>query len=652
MNYFAQKLLLLIAVLHVARTSAERSHLRGLRTAYSQAECADNDPDKKDCGDGLCITTTLPSLITRFDSFDMCKYCLYRKDSGYRATGLDVNGELICENIDECASDTHDCNLETEDCIDIEGDYRCKSKTFLNLEVRQPEEGENVLEVIGTSDDEWLGYSVSSAGDVNGDGINDLIIGSPSKDSLDEFQAGAAYILFGRADGSFPTTDELDGTQGFAVFGKRLNDRLGASVSAAGDINGDGFADIIIGAPGVDIGMPPGMGANDKPWCGVTENQPFHGNGGEAYVIYGSNNAFPAYLSACDIDGTNGFIIQGKFRNNNLGNSVSYAGDVNNDGFSDVIVGAQYANPSDIFNAGEAYVIFGGATDPDTPVLSINALTGKNGFIIEGGAERIELGTSVSFAGDLNNDGIDDVIVGAPNAVNSDGVSSGAAYVVYGKSTEVSQFDLRVKTAELSGADGFSIFGNDRSRLGFSVAYAGDVNGDTIDDVIIGAPRANVSPIFGSGDAYIVYGTQGDAPFSPLSTLDTGITTIVGKASIDGFGYSVKSAGDVNGDGIDDVIIGAPYGTDGYNAEAYVVYGSTAEAFLPEVMNAADLNESVGMTIPILAEDFDGSNGYRISVSSAGDLNGDGKADLIVGVASVERSDNSKEGHVQIIRSP
>lgn len=628
MNFFAQKFLLLIVLLQVAQTSAERSHLRGLQPSYTRSVCTSDDAAEEDCGDGLCMTTTIRGPF----SFNMCKYCLYRQNSGYKATGVDENGELICENINECASpDTHDCDLDTEDCIDLDGGYRCKSKTFLNLEVREPEEGDNVLEVIGTSDDEWLGYSVSSAGDVNGDGIDDLIIGSPTKDSPITFQTGAAYIIFGRSDGSFPSTDELDGEQGFAVFGKRFGDKLGASVSAAGDINGDGFADIMIGAPGFDV---------------VVDENTFYGNGGEAYVIYGSNTTFPAYLSAWSIDGANGFAIQGKFTYDSLGNSVSYAGDVNGDGFSDVIVGAQYANPSDIFNAGEAYVIFGGDSIPS--VLSISALTGKNGFIVAGGAERIELGTSVSFAGDLNNDGVDDVIVGAPNAVNGDGVASGAAYVVYGKSADEA-FDLTVRAAELSGADGFAIFGNDRSRLGFAVAYAGDVNGDKIDDVIIGAPRANVSPIFGSGDAYIVYGTRGDAPISPLSTLDAGITTIVGKASIDGFGYSVKAAGDVNGDGVADVIIGAPYGTEGYNAEAYIVYGSTAEDFLPELMNAADLNGRVGMTIPILAEDFDGSNGYRISVSSAGDLNGDGKADLMIGLASVERSDNSKEGHVQVI---
>jgi len=614
---YANNALLLIASLSFAQTlvaAEEPSHLRGLGS-FATSLCA----TPKECGNGICVTTTIKEGI----AFDICKKCSNQK--GFLATGLDENGDLICENIDECAFPAlNNCDSETQDCVDHDGGYTCNSKQFLNLEVDA-----DIL--IGRADDNWLGHSVSSAGDINGDGINDLIVGSPAKVDLDGVASGAAYIMFGRADGSLPAAEELDGTSGFAVFGKRINDRLGESVSSAGDVNGDGFDDVIIGAPGVEVFNFDGT---------------FESGAGEAYIIYGTNESFPDTISAWEIDGTNGCIIRGNFTYDDLGESVSYAGDVNADGIDDVIVGAPRANPSGAFNGGEAYVIFGSATLPS--VLRINDLDGSNGFIIESETDRDYFGFSVSYAGDLNADGIADVIIGATNATNTDEVTTGAAYVVYGRDHTVSLFERSVKTANLNGLDdGFAIYGNDRSRMGFSVSYAGDMDGDGVDDVIIGAPRANVSPRFGSGDAYIVYGSPGGF-VSPMNTLDFGITTIIGKEVIDGFGYSVKSAGDVNGDGFPDVVIGAPYGTDEYNAEAYVVYGSPDLKSVIEI-DAFDLNGEVGRTVALLPEDFDGSNSFRISVSSAGDIDGDGFDDLITGLSDVDMIDDTKQGRVKIV---
>lgn len=572
----------------------------------------------------ICITRVIGEF-----SLDECKSC---PGDGYKAIGWNETTQQIdCENINECLSpNLHGCDPDTQTCQDRDGHFHCSSIAPFTVEINLPQEGDHVLHLIGKADDYHLGHSVSSAGDVNGDGIADIIIGVPSKDSsVYGDTVGAAYVFFGRANGTLPNMKELDGTQGFAVFGKFINDKFGQSVSSAGDINGDGIDDIIIGAPGVEV---------------FTDATTFHAGAGEAYVIFGSNTSFPPVIYSNELNQTNGFVIQGGFTNDEFGHSVSYAGDVNNDGISDVIIGAPLAEASNHMNAGKAYVIFGSKSALPS-MLNVNNLDGTNGFDIEGEKENDFLGMSVSFAGDHNGDNIDDFIIGATSASNSEGVDSGAAYVIYGSSSLARSSS--VKSADLNGANGFAIYGNDRSRMGSSVAFAGDVNADGIDDVIIGAPRANIQPRFASGDAYIVYGSTSGF-ISPMNTTDPRITTVVGKATMDGLGTTVKSAGDINGDGIIDIIIGAPYGTDNsYLAEAYILYGSAA---LPLEINAIDLKDDVGMTIPLLGVSSAEENTMAMSVSSAGDMNSDGHDDLIVGLPKVTMVNSTfAQGHVQII---
>ncbi|WMS43465.1 hypothetical protein RDV64_03425 [Acuticoccus sp. MNP-M23] len=446
----------------------------------------------------------------------------------------------------------------------------------------------------GDADGDHAGWSVSAAGDVNGDGIADVIVGANSGDDGGT-NAGEAYVVYGRSGGlgNIDLTT-LTAAEGFIIQGDTANDNAGYSVSAAGDVNGDGIADVIVGAPYGDDGG---------------------GSAGEAYVVYGRSvgggNIDLATLTAAE-----GFIIQGDAGSDNAGYSVSAAGDVNGDGIDDVIVGAPYGDGY----VGEAYVVYGRSGGGGN--IDVATLTTAEGFIIQTDTVADYAGWSVSAAGDVNGDGIADVIVGAPYGDDGGG-SAGEAYVVYGRSGGVGNIDL----ATLTAAEGFIIQGDDAfDYAGWSVSAAGDVNGDGIDDVIVGAYNGDDGG-FNAGEAYVVYGRSGEGGNIDLTALTTAEGFIVqGDTAGDYAGYSVSAAGDVNGDGIDDVIVGARYGSDGGSSagEAYVVYGRSGGI---GNIDLTTLTAAEGFIIQgDIAYDYAG-----YSVSAAGDVNGDGIDDVIVG---------------------
>ncbi|MDJ0655749.1 MAG: Ig-like domain-containing protein [Xanthomonadales bacterium] len=448
--------------------------------------------------------------------------------------------------------------------------------------------GNNGFAISGIDPADDSGRSIGGAGDLNGDGINDILISAPAANPGVGFE-GEVYVVFG-SEQSFPANFNLfslDGSNGFVINGVDANDFTNR-VSTAGDINGDGLDDVIIGAHNATVRRRKGLTVTEFPIAG------------KSFVVFGSDQPFPASMELADLDGSNGFLIKGADAGDFSGFSVSGAGDVNGDGIDDVVIGAILAGPGND-PAGECYVVFG-SDQPFPASLDLRELDGSNGFVMSGVEPGGFLGNSVSNAGDVNSDGIDDVIVGAP-LVAAPG-SRGESYVLFGSD---SPFPASLPLADLDGSNGFVIRGPRAfTYTGTSVSAAGDVNGDGIDDAIVG------SSITGGqvGESYVVFGRN--QPF-PASLELSGLTgrdgfVVRGVASNGRFGVSVNGAGDVNNDGLDDVIIGEPDADIGVAGEgaSYVLFGNAGPLALG--------NESA---LPSTLEDSANPTGGRVDLTVA-----------------------------------
>ncbi len=403
-----------------------------------------------------------------------------------------------------------------------------------------------------------LGISVSTAGDVNGDGYSDVIIGSAGL-----LSSGKIYSFYGSASGLSATPDwtyEDVITGGF----------IGFSVSAAGDVNGDGYSDVIAGSPDF---------TNEE------------GSEGRAIMFQGSASG----LAAAPDWSTESNQIQAKY-----GSSVFTAGDINGDGFSDVIIGSGMYDNGET-DEGSAFVFTGSAA----------GLSSIANWSSAGGQSNSNFGCCVSSAGDVNGDSYADVIIGASDYDNGE-LNEGIVFAYFGSSYG------------LSASPDWSAELNQASALfGGIVSTAGDVNGDGFSDVIIGAINYDHGQS-NEGGAFVYYGSVSGLSGVPDWSGESN------QASAN-YGSGVSTAGDVNGDGYSDIIIGALRYDNGQTDEGrvYCYLGSAA---------------GLSLTVNWTAESNQ-NNANMGSVSSAGDVNGDGFSDVIIGASNYDNG-QTNEGRV------
>ena len=471
--------------------------------------------------------------------------------------------------------------------------------------------------LLGTSSGGRYGRSVSTAGDLNGDGYSDVVI-SAREASNGQASEGLVYVHYGSAAGiSVVPNVVLEIDQASASFGN--------SVSTAGDINGDGYGDLIVGAPNWE------------------SNAATLGSEGAIFIYYGSATGIGTVP-----DVTRRANSAAKY----MGWSVACAGDINNDGYSDIITGGWLAAYGQT-NEGAAWVYLGGAAG--LAAAPIHRLE-RN----QGGAQ---FGATVAGAGDVNGDGYSDVVVGS-HAFDLNVANDGATFIYHGGPTNLG--------AGLNPAPATIFTGPPGSlRSAWSVSCAGDVNGDGFSDIITGHYLGNIGGPIEEGTAFVYLGSPTGVNTTPSTIIESGQANAW-------LGRSVAGAGDVNGDGYADVVVGAVTFTNGQALEgaAFLYLGSPtgiSNAFHRRyeldlsganvgecVATAGDVNGDGFSDIIVGSENYGGSllgaatiyHGgtentaltpsaqwtYSQSnalagwcVAHAGDLNGDGYSDVAIG---------------------
>ncbi|MBN2383044.1 FG-GAP repeat protein [bacterium] len=402
-----------------------------------------------------------------------------------------------------------------------------------------------------------FGYSVSSAGDVNNDGYDDILGGAPAYVGPGS-TGGGAFLFLG-------TSSEFDPDSIWTAYGDQLNGHFGWDVSTAGDVNGDGYGDVIIGARLYDNGQA---------------------DEGVAYVFYGSAMGLAttyAWMAECNNAGAH------------FGEFVSSAGDVNGDGYSDVIVAARYYDNGQT-DEGAAFLYHGSAL----------GLSPSPDWLFE--TDQTDAWVSfVSSAGDVNGDGYSDIVL-ASDKYDSGQTDEGVAFGFYGSSTGLSAtYDWLVEGDQASAYFGFA-------------SSAGDVNGDGYSDVIVGAGGYDNGET-DEGMVYLYYGSSTGLATSAAWSYDSNQN---GAAL-----GSVSSAGDVNGDGYSDIIVGSYLYDNGETDEGavFVFHGSET---------------GLSASYDWMVESNQASSNFGMAVSTAGDVNGDGFGDVIIGAYKYDHGETDE----------
>jgi hypothetical protein len=440
-------------------------------------------------------------------------------------------------------------------------------------------------------------HAVSGGGDVNGDGLDDLLVSTAYANSPTADYGGQAYVVFGKTSGnavdlsqitpavSLQASSNFVGNGGFAIvnINATTHTLLGWQVDMAGDVNGDGLADILVTAPGNNVNG----GSNN----------------GAAYVVFGKANTNIVKVSSL-LAGTSseGFSILGASGISNVGYSASGIGDVNGDGLADLLIGSYNNNANGLTAAGQAFVVFGkssGATvqlssimPTDVSVAQAPTVVGVGGFGIAGMETSSQLGMTVYNAGDVNGDGLSDMLVAAHAADSAAGASTGAVYVIYGRTdtniVQVSDLSNKQMGFVINGGCANEQLGSS-GTVGLTTSTAGinahfeplgfgDLNGDGFSDIIMGSVFSDIGGT-DVGRVYVVFGGM-----SEVTNTVFGVGDAIGTAGDDTLTGTTGNNQLVAGDGNDTLIGGG--GAD-------VLYGGRGnDTFVLNADNVAKLSEA------------------------------------------------------------
>lgn len=373
-----------------------------------------------------------------------------------------------------------------------------------------------------------LGLEVAAAGDLNDDGVNDLVVGS-NANIAPQSSVNAVWVLFGRTT-PFPAivdVSSLSGSTGFAIAAEFSTDQLGQprTLGGEGDFNGDQITDLVLGAPG-------------------------RASGGRAYLLLGRSTAFPAALSLTTLTATTGAVLS-TATGGTLGESVAIGARINNDELAELVVG----NRNGANTAGVAYTVYGRGT-PLNPV-SVDGLDGVSGFAVVGEATGALGGRALSLPGDIDGDGPDDLAIGAPGASGN----NGAVYLVYGN---FAGLESAFSASTLDGSNGFILTGASGEQLGGEVARIGDRNSDALLDIAVLAAAADPNGVSNAGRVYVRYGAAAPTAASvTAASLDNPTRgEVYDGVRSNGGNMDLAGIGKFDADQRSDLAVGVPAGSE------------------------------------------------------------------------------------------